>query len=39
MFLSLNVQKPPLAPGVYTRTACHTNTPPDLNSARVGAGP
>jgi phospholipid/cholesterol/gamma-HCH transport system substrate-binding protein len=28
-------QKPP----INRRKACHTNTPPDLQSARVGAGP
>jgi virulence factor Mce-like protein len=31
--------RPATKPPVNRRKACHTNTPPDLNSAKVGVGP
>ena len=31
--------RPATKPPVNRKKACHTNTPPDLNSARVGTGP
>ena len=31
--------RPAAKPPVNRKKACYTNTPPDLNSARVGAGP
>ena len=31
--------RPQVKPPVNRKKACHTNTPPDLNSARVGVGP